>query len=219
MLTQAPGKWLSQFLGVGFASECLGRHEGAPQTVDLGDGNGYPNETSELRWDYGDPSLGTCEETVKGGNHFRYWVQNGKTASSGAYFLATSDERPIAQGHDIVVNGYNLGCDWLIGNITKSPIDTASLTNTSTFTGTTSYAGYTYSSAISYVSGLLANSSDGVNHAEMIPADATKSGAAANVVPARFPALVIPIPTLLLLLLGALCLQGRVTRTVHLSPT
>ncbi|KAF7364755.1 hypothetical protein MVEN_00345400 [Mycena venus] len=158
------------FLGVGFASGCLGQHEGAPQTADLGEENGYLNESSELRWDYGDPSLGA--------------------------------ER---QGHDIVVNGYNLGRDWLIGNITESPINTASLPNTSTFTGTTSYAGYTYSSAISHVSGLLANSSVGMNHAGT-PAKATKSGAAANVVPARFPALLIPIPTLLLLLLGALCL-------------
>ncbi|KAF7364771.1 hypothetical protein MVEN_00347000 [Mycena venus] len=155
------GGFRNFFLGVGFASECLGQHEGAPQTANLGDGNGYLNESSELRWDYTDPSLGTCEETVKGGNHFRYWVQNGKSASSGAYFLATSYEMPIAQGHNIVVNGYNLGRDWLIGNITKSPIDTTSLTNTSTFTGTTSYGGYVYSSAISYVSGLLANSSVG----------------------------------------------------------
>ena len=39
------------------------------------------NETSELRWDYGDPSLGTCQETIKGGNHFRYWIQNGPSAN------------------------------------------------------------------------------------------------------------------------------------------
>lgn len=38
------------------------------------------NETSELRWDYGDPELGTCQETIKGGNHFRYWVQDGSQA-------------------------------------------------------------------------------------------------------------------------------------------
>lgn len=25
------------------------------------------NQTSELRYDYGDPSLGTCEETILGG--------------------------------------------------------------------------------------------------------------------------------------------------------
>jgi len=225
--SQDNGGFRNFFLSVGFAGECLGQHEGAPQTADLGDGNGFLNETNELRWDYTDPTLGTCEETVKGGNHFRYWTQNGKSADSGAIFLATSYEMPIAEGHNIVVNGYNLGRDWLIGNITKSPIDTASLTNTSTFTGTTSYGGFVYSAAISYVSGLLANSSVGVNHADTVgvngqnavdglvavvqisittkPANATKSAAGGRVVPARVPAIAI-IPTLLLLLLGALCL-------------
>lgn len=58
--------------------------------------------------------------------------------------------------------------DWLVGNITKSPIDTDTLTNTSTFTGKTSWAGYEYSTSISYVSGLLPNSSDGVNHAPTV---------------------------------------------------
>ena len=29
-----------------------------------------------------DPYLGTCQETVKGGNHFRYWTQNGKDANT-----------------------------------------------------------------------------------------------------------------------------------------
>jgi len=223
--TENNGGFRNFFLSVGFASECLGQHEGAPQTADLGDGNGFLNETNELRWDYEDPSLGTCKETVEGGNHFRYWMQKGKSADSGAIFLATSYELPIAQGHNIVVNGYNLGRDWLIGNITKSPIDTASLTNTSTFNGTTSFAGYTYSADIAYVSGLLANSSDGVNHADTVglngqnavdglvavvtikiasaPANATKSAAGGRLEPARVPALV---PTLLLFLLGALCL-------------
>lgn len=35
------------------------------------------NETSVIRWNYGDPQLGSCKETIQGGNHFRYWVQNG----------------------------------------------------------------------------------------------------------------------------------------------
>ena len=62
--------------------------------ADLGDGNGARtslssfktpikrerltgNETAVIRYDYNDPSLGTCQESVQGGNHFRYWVQNG----------------------------------------------------------------------------------------------------------------------------------------------
>ncbi|KAJ7858163.1 hypothetical protein B0H13DRAFT_2254519 [Mycena leptocephala] len=223
--SQDKGGFRNFFLSVGFAGECLGQHEGAPQTANLGDGNGYVNETAVLRWDYYDPALGTCQETIKGGNHFRYWVQNGKSGDSGAIFLATSYEMPIAQGHNIVVDGYNRGRDYLIGNITNSTIDTSALTNTSTFTGTTSYGGFTYTSAISYVSGLLANSSDGVNHfntvgidgknavdglvavveitISVIPANATKSAAGGRVVPARImPGL---IPALVLLLLGALC--------------
>ena len=86
---------------VGFAAECLGQHQGDAQTANLGDGNGQRtlklrgvfrrwanddlsyvvNETSELRWDYGDPQLGTCQETIDGGNHFRYWIQNGPSAN------------------------------------------------------------------------------------------------------------------------------------------
>jgi len=226
---QNDGGWRNFWLSVGFAAECLGQHEGAPQTANLGDGNGFLNETDELRWDYGDPSLGTCKETVEGGNHFRYWRQTGSSADSGAYFLASSYELPIAQQHNIIVNGYDLGRDWLIGNITKSPIDTLSLTNTSTFTGTTSYGGFTYSADIAYTSGLLANSSDGVNHASSVginganavdglvavvtisitekPANATStSGARRTTISAQAPLVGALVPTLLLLLLGALCL-------------
>ncbi|KAF7303592.1 hypothetical protein MIND_00588500 [Mycena indigotica] len=163
------GGFLNYMLGIGFSGECLGQHQGDSQTADLGDGDGYKNETAVLRWNYGDPALGTCTETIKGGNHFRYWYQNGPNANSSAIFLATSYEMPIAQQHDIIPDGYNLGRDWLIGNITHSPIDTYNLTNTSTFTGTTSSAGYVYSSSISYVSGLLANSSIGVNHNNTVP--------------------------------------------------
>lgn len=39
------------------------------------------NETAVIRYDYNDPSLGSCEESVNGGNHFRYWVQNGPEAN------------------------------------------------------------------------------------------------------------------------------------------
>jgi hypothetical protein len=38
-------------------------------------------EKAVIRYDYGDPSLGTCRETIQGGNHFRYWVQNGADAN------------------------------------------------------------------------------------------------------------------------------------------
>ncbi|KZP18934.1 hypothetical protein FIBSPDRAFT_911537 [Athelia psychrophila] len=148
------------YLSIGFSSECLGQHEGSDQAVDLGDGHGYQltrvsgNETAVIRWDYGDPSLGTCKETIQGGNHFRYWVQDGPNANSGAVFMALSYEEPIASA------------DWFIGNATAqgSLINSTTLTNTSTFSGSTQYGGYTYQNTIQYISGLLPNTSEGINH-------------------------------------------------------
>lgn len=86
----------------GFSDECLGQHAGSDQAVNLGDGNGYRmpfwiasdflganhldcrhwtvNETAVIRWNYGDAALGSCKETIEGGNHFRYWVQDGSSA-------------------------------------------------------------------------------------------------------------------------------------------
>ncbi|KAI0369375.1 hypothetical protein BV20DRAFT_359327 [Pilatotrama ljubarskyi] len=154
------------FLSVGFGAECLGQHAGDAQTANLGDGKGQVNETSELRWDYGDPELGTCTETIKGGNHFRYWIQDGSQANSGAIFMATSYELPIQMGHDIIFNGYNLGRDWLVGNATaqSSLIPTANITNGTTYSGQTSFGGYTYKTDVVYLSGILSNSTKGVNH-------------------------------------------------------
>lgn len=54
------------------------------------------NQTAVIRWDYGNVQLGTCEETIDGGNHIRYWIQNGSNANSGAIFMAVSYEMPIA---------------------------------------------------------------------------------------------------------------------------
>jgi hypothetical protein len=39
------------------------------------------NETAVIRWAYGDPVIGTCKESIQGGNHFRYWIQDGSNAS------------------------------------------------------------------------------------------------------------------------------------------
>ncbi|KAF9048122.1 hypothetical protein BDZ89DRAFT_941444 [Hymenopellis radicata] len=152
------------FLSLSFSSECLGQHQGNDQQANLGDGHGYLNETAVIRYNYGDASLGACTETIKGGNHFRYWVQNGASENSGAIFMAFSYEMPISLGHDIVVNGYNLARDYMVGNITGSTIPTLNLTNSSTYSGSTSYDGYTYKTDVKYVSGLLDNTSIGINH-------------------------------------------------------
>ena len=53
------------------SKECLGLHLGAPQTANLGDGNGSLNQTIEFREDFGNDFLGTCLESLLGGNHFR----------------------------------------------------------------------------------------------------------------------------------------------------
>ncbi|KAI0295666.1 hypothetical protein B0F90DRAFT_1883527 [Multifurca ochricompacta] len=163
---QVDGGLRNYFLSIGFAGECLGQHSGSDQAANLGDGRGYQNETAVMRWNYGDPALGTCKETVLGGNHFRYWAQTGSEANSGAVFMAASYELPEKFSHDIVVNGYNLGRDWLIGNATAQStlIPTTSLTNATTYSGQTSYGGYVYQSDVQYLSGYLVNGSDGINH-------------------------------------------------------
>ncbi|KAF4577269.1 hypothetical protein EYR40_009363 [Pleurotus pulmonarius] len=162
--TETDGGLLNFFLSFGFSSECLGQHMGSNQAANLGDGHGYLNETAVIRWNYGDPALGACKESIEGGNHFRYWVQNGPEGNSGSIFMAVSYELPISLGHDIVANGYNFGRDWLVGNMTNTTVPTAELTNTTTYTTNTFWGGYTYLSEIKYVSGLLSNSSDGINH-------------------------------------------------------
>ncbi|QRV77516.1 hypothetical protein RhiJN_05531 [Ceratobasidium sp. AG-Ba] len=242
------------FLSMDFSGECLGQHLGSDQQANLGDGKGAVNETAVIRYNFGDAYVGTCRETVEGGNHFRYWIQK----STGAVFMAASVELPIKLGHDIVRNGYNLGRDWIVGNLTGTnvvsfnfqpdvppsvaipdsvkefssssvaatntvppttfiptitfPLSTAVPTDTSstpvvvaisdsfaldstsgtvtvpiaiptasisfttttssavptatnpTYVGRTSYGGYTYETTATYVSGLLSNSSDGINH-------------------------------------------------------
>ena len=121
------------------STECFGLHIGNPQSANLGDGNGWVNQTVsfsvsqsamsismnlprycfmpcsilfcfqvEIRQDYDDSLVGTCIESLIGGNHFRcvgvmvlgledscmllmvlrVYRQNGSHADSGALFLA-----------------------------------------------------------------------------------------------------------------------------------
>ena len=44
---------------------------GAPQSADLGDGNGFVNQTFLLREDFGNVEFGTCAEQLVGGSHLR----------------------------------------------------------------------------------------------------------------------------------------------------
>ncbi|EPQ57666.1 hypothetical protein GLOTRDRAFT_99486 [Gloeophyllum trabeum ATCC 11539] len=133
---------------IGFSEECFGLHAGAPQTANLGDGNGWVNQTIELRQDYDNAGVGTCLETLIGGNHFRVWKQNGSLADSGALFLAVSKEEPLLEHHTIIPDGYNIGRDLLVQNAV----------------GQTSYNGVTYSTVARNITGLLAPGAVGVNH-------------------------------------------------------
>ncbi|KAF8120622.1 hypothetical protein EV363DRAFT_1279190 [Boletus edulis] len=171
------GGLINYYQSFNFSTECLGQHSGDNQGANLGDGNGYLNQTAVIRWDYGNIQLGTCEETLEGGDHIRYWIQNGADANSGAIFMALSYEMPIAAQHNIIVNGYNLGRDWMIGNATtqSSILPTSKLTNSSTYSGSTSFNGYTYHTTVNYVSGLLQNSSVGINHFQTVAVNDTSA--------------------------------------------
>jgi len=133
---------------IGFSQECLGLHLGTPQSANLGDGNGFVDETMVIRLDYFDPIFGTCLESIVGGNHFRVYHQNGPTANSSALFLAVSQEEDIEEHHNIVANGYDFGRDALVQKAI----------------GINSFGGTTYWTTAKYMAGLLAPGSVGVNH-------------------------------------------------------
>ncbi|EGO00163.1 hypothetical protein SERLA73DRAFT_160150 [Serpula lacrymans var. lacrymans S7.3] len=133
---------------IGFSEECFGFHLGGAQSANLGDGNGSVNQTIELREDYGSSSVGTCLESLVGGNHFRIYVQNGTEADSGALFLAVSKEEDVSDSHTIVPDGYDIGRNDLV----------------SAAVGQTSFGGVSYTTTAQNVTGLLTPGSTGVNH-------------------------------------------------------
>ncbi|KAL8278804.1 hypothetical protein RQP46_008873 [Phenoliferia psychrophenolica] len=137
---------------VGYSGQCLGQSSGNPQAANLGDGHGVLNQTALLRWNYGDPALGTCTETIKGGSHFRYWTQNGTAANSGAYFMAISYEKNLTFQHDIIPDGYDVGRNEFIGNATVAAGTTSPLT------------GKIYHATSEMMTFLPVNSSTGINH-------------------------------------------------------
>jgi len=133
---------------IDFSIEFLGIHIGTPQTANLGDGNGPQNEIKVIRQDYGVPVLGTGIESLVGGNHFRYWRQNGPTANSGALFLAVSHEQNVTTHHNIEPDGYDKGRNELVTRAV----------------GETSYGGVKYSTTSREITGLLPIGTTGINH-------------------------------------------------------
>jgi hypothetical protein len=146
--------------------------------ADLHDGRGMQLEVGLKRWTYEDDYLGTCIQTFDGGLHFRYFVQNTSQVTGeskgGAIFLAVSEEHDLTKNHDIVFDGYNLGRDHLVGNLTQQRIETkASISNSSTgglhrvtvidpsieYQGTKVFEGITYKTSVRYHAGLARNTS------------------------------------------------------------
>lgn len=133
---------------IGFSDECFNIHLGGLMSANLGDGHGWVNQTHELRQDYDNSGIGTCLESLVGGDHFRVYRQNGPQANSGALFLAVSQEEPVTEHHDIVPDGYNIGRDALVAAAV----------------GLTSFDDIIYSTTSRSVTGLLSPGSKGVNH-------------------------------------------------------
>ncbi|GAA5943282.1 uncharacterized protein JCM15063_000753 [Sporobolomyces koalae] len=109
-----------------FSKQCFQWVDGdSLQAANLGDGNELVNQTTIMRYNYDDPVFGTCSESLQGGNHFRVFQQNGPLANSSAWFLAVSKEHNLAQHHDIIANGYDLGRDDLV-ELATNPAGTRS---------------------------------------------------------------------------------------------
>ncbi|KAJ7712782.1 hypothetical protein DFH07DRAFT_401159 [Mycena maculata] len=142
--------FLNYAQSLGFSFECLGLHLGGPQSANLGDGNGWVNQTVEYRQDYGNEEIGTCLESLIGGNHLRMFRQNGSSEDTGALFLAVSQEEDVADGHDIVANGYDIGRNALVASAIA--------------VGGTNANGVSYSTTALNITGLLAAGAAGVNH-------------------------------------------------------
>ncbi|KAL9934237.1 hypothetical protein V8E36_006693 [Tilletia maclaganii] len=122
---------------------------GGAQQANLGDGNGREDQLDVLRYSYWTDN--TCAESINGGNHARYWRQNGSSADTRAWFLAASVEMPIAQNHMVLDNGYDLGRDWIVGNATQS-------------NGTLSTSGYVFQATSTNAPLLSSVSTSDMNH-------------------------------------------------------
>lgn len=137
---------------IGFSFECLHLHGGGHQHANLGDGNGFQPQLIEYRelMYHGSPGvwLGSCWESLAGGNHFRVWRQNGTEADTGAWFLAVSKEENLFKHHTIVPNGYDVGRDLLVESATQG----------------SRFGKRAWMANVTYVDHLLRPGSRGVNH-------------------------------------------------------
>ncbi|GAA5968861.1 hypothetical protein JCM8115_006476 [Rhodotorula mucilaginosa] len=134
---------------LGLWNECANLHLGDPQEANLGDGQGWGRELFVMResvWPF--PWVGSCLETLTGGNHFRAYKQNGTDANSGAWFLAASKEVDLRGKHKIAHNGYNIGRDLIVEKATSG----------------SSYLNRRYEARVDWVEGLLPPGNEGMAH-------------------------------------------------------
>ncbi|GAA5832760.1 hypothetical protein JCM11251_005752 [Rhodosporidiobolus azoricus] len=133
---------------LGLWDECAKLHLGDPQEANLGDGKGWEAELFVMREAIRWPWIGSCLESIAGGNHFRAYKQNGTDANSGAWFLAASKEVDLRKQHKIAPNGYNLGRDYIVERATSG----------------SRYLGRSWQAQVEWVEGLLKPGNDGINH-------------------------------------------------------
>lgn len=132
---------------IGFSEECLGLHYGHIHEADLGDGLGRKSEQFLARQHYF-PVIGTCWESVRGGQHFRAWKQNGTAANSGAWFIAASKEQDSSKRHKITEDGYNRGRDYIVERATTGG----------------RWKGMWWKAEVEWKEGLLQRGKRGINH-------------------------------------------------------
>ncbi|SCV71540.1 BQ2448_3128 [Microbotryum intermedium] len=158
---------------LGLWKECLDLHGGGSQYANLGDGEGISSQRHILSTVGENPNLpshssltagfqpelfvlrqsdwpyvGSCVESVVGGNHFRAWKQNGTQANSGAWFLSASKEMDIRGHHKIIPDGYNIGRDLIVAKAIAG----------------TRYRRRIWTAEVEWIEGLLEPGNQGVNH-------------------------------------------------------
>lgn len=162
-----PEGFLVWATALGFGVSCLGQGDDEGfMYANLGRENPYVRQGSMsgnngvLRWNYGLPSVGTCRETIEGGNHFRWFTQHTRKAGT-AIFLAASLEQGLSKAHSVASNGYNLGRDNVVELATQS--------------GGIEWEGNRFNATVRWIEAgrLLNTTSHNINHPDVAPPNGT----------------------------------------------
>ncbi|WVW81565.1 hypothetical protein I302_103560 [Kwoniella bestiolae CBS 10118] len=137
--TMTEGGLYNYLEAAAFGAQCFGLHMGDKQQSNLGDGNKNQTQRSILRYQYfHNHFLGTCLESIYGGNHIRVFKQE----TTGAYFLSSSAEMDSSMNHKLGMNAYDAG----------------------SFIGETSKRGWRYRTKVEYVDDLVPANRTKWNH-------------------------------------------------------